>query len=284
MQKTAEHTESFSAADRLQLLSGLLNNALCINDSKLVDKLSKEIAVQMPNNMRIRQMMFERALAAGDTKAADQALEEYRNAAGQKNYYWYYGRALLLCQRARSDKNPAATLDTALELLAKARQLRKDWPRLSVAEGEVYRIQGKPDQAIRSYREAWKMGERNALLIETAFQLFFQTRQFAEANQWIDQLVGERANIPLHLIEMGVAAALESGQFGRALELLKKIDPAAIANSPRDQLWRGQVLSTLARQAVYEKRDKDAEEFFRDAEQLASAPRSNSIPPKSISG
>ena len=100
---------------------------------------------------------------------------------------------------ARSEKNPAASLEKALELLAKARQLRKDWPRLSVAEGEVYRIQGKTDQAIRSYREAWKMGDRNALLVETAFQLFFQTRQFGEALQWIGQLEGERAAIPPRL-------------------------------------------------------------------------------------
>ena len=180
LRKLREHTESLSKAERLQLLSGLLNYALQINDRPFVDSLSKELEDQLPNDVRIRQTTFERALAAGDLKAAEAALEEYQRVAGQ-NYYWYYGQAVLLCQRARSDKNPAADLEKALDLLAQARQLRKDWPRLSVAEGEVYRIQGKTDQAIRSYREAWKMGERNALLVETAFQLFFQTRQFGEA-------------------------------------------------------------------------------------------------------
>ena len=101
------HRVVFQAADRLQLLSGLLNYALQINDSQFVDSLSKEIEDQLPNDVRIRQMTFERALAAGDSRPPRRRWRSISGCAGQ-NYYWYYGQAVLLCQRARSDKNPAA--------------------------------------------------------------------------------------------------------------------------------------------------------------------------------
>ena len=142
----AENSKSFSDSDKILLFGMLSDVARQTDDNAQADLLSKRITELQPNDVQVRQVAFDRALAAGNVKTADKALEEYKKVAGP-NYYWHYAQALMLIQRATGERNPAATLDLALEQLATARQLRKDWTKLSLAEGMVYQMQGKPDQA-----------------------------------------------------------------------------------------------------------------------------------------
>ena len=266
LRKLAENTESFSDDQRLQLWSGLLSAAMQVNDTEQIDLFCRKIAEKQPNNVNIRYMLFERALRAADQPAMERALKEIEQVAGQGSY-WLYGQAVLLYlsgKDEKDEKNRTATLQQAINLLAKAHELRGDWSRIPLMEAGVYDALGQPDRALENYRRAFGMGERNPNGVRRTVQLLMQTRQYAEADQMLRQLEREQPQLAPELSRAGAEVALQQGEYDRALEMAQK---AASADSKNylDHLWLGQMLGILGSRAKAMKQDQKAEELLGNA-------------------
>lgn len=266
LRKLAENTKSFSDEQRLQLWSGLLSAAMQVDDVEQIDFFCRKIAEKQPNNVNIRYLLFERALRTTDQPAMERALKEIEQVAGQGSY-WLYGQAVLVYlggKDEKDEKDRTATLRQAINLLAKARELRGDWSRIPLMEAGVYDALGRPDRALENYRRAFDMGERNPNGIRRTVQLLMQTRQYAEADQMLRQLEREQPQLAPELSRAGAEVALQQREYDRALEMAQK---AASADSKNylDHLWLGQMLGILGSRAKAMKQDQKAEELLGNA-------------------
>ena len=266
LRKLAENTESFSDEQRVQLWSGLLGTAMQVDDTEQIDLFCRKIAEKQPNNVNIRYLLFERAQRAADRPAMERALKEIEQVAGQGSN-WLYGQAYLLYLSGKDEKDKkdrAATLQQAIKLLAKARELRGDWSRIPLMEAGVYDALGQPRKALEYYRKAFGMGARNPNGVRRIIQLLMQTRQYAEADQILRQLEREQPQLAPELSKAGAEVALQQEEYDRALEMARK---AALADSKSylDHLWLGQMLGILGSRAKAVKQDQKAEELLGDA-------------------
>lgn len=266
LRKLAGDTDKFPEQARLQLWAGLLNASLQINDSKQVDLLCAKIAEKQPNNAQVRYLQFERALAAEDIPAMEKALKDIEAVASHGSY-WLYGQAVLLYLKAKGkDRNEAApAMKEALELLAKARDTRKDWSRIPLVEAGIHDQQGRPDMALKCYMEAMDMKERNPNAIRRMIQLLFQTRQYAEAVRRLEQIEKEQSELSSELIQALAEGELQLGDSSSALEKARKA-VAADSKDFQQHLWLGQILSILGNQAKAKEKAKEAKDLFADAE------------------
>lgn len=247
LHKLGENSDGFPEAERLQLWAGLLQAALQVNDGERADAIAKQIAEKQPNNVQVRYWILERAIASEDQAAIEKAIADVRRVAGE-GAYSSYGQAMLLYLQSRKSDDATTMLKQALDYLAKAREFRGDWSRVPLAEALIHERLGKPDLALRSYREAVNLGERNVNLIQRIVRIYFQSRQFSEADELLNQIEKEQKQLPPELLKAITEIALQQGELDRAIQ------KARLAVSPdskdfKDQLWLGQMLGIIAMQA-----------------------------------
>lgn len=265
VRKMGENIDKFDETQRLQLWGGLLAAAMQLDDNQQADALAKLIAEKQPDNVQIRYMIFERALAAEDRPAMEAAIKEIERVAGQGSY-WLYAQAVLRYLDGKKDpQNSQDKLEEALRFLDKAREHRGDWSRIPLLMAGVYDALGKPDMALRYYQEALNMGDRNPSAIRRAILLLAQTQQFAEADRLLRQLEKEHVELSPEAVRAGAEVALQQGEFDRALEMARKAVDAGSKNY-QDHLWLGQIMGILGSHAKVNGDEKKAEELLTDAE------------------
>ncbi len=138
LQKLAENAEQFPDRECLQLWSGLLGAALQVGDKALANSLAQKIAEKQPNNVQIRYLRFEQAVAAEDIAATESALKEIEAVAGQDSY-WLYGQAVLLYLQARHSKDGGPLLEKALGYLKRAHEAQRLVARSAGRSGDLRR-------------------------------------------------------------------------------------------------------------------------------------------------
>jgi tetratricopeptide (TPR) repeat protein len=262
-----KNTAGLSESDIVQLWTGLLNTAIQTGDAKQADLLSQELARKQPNNVRIRYLMFERALNADNREGMQQALKEIENIAG-RGAYWQYGQATLLfldAQKIKELKDAMPLLNQALDYLAKARELHKNWSRVPLAEANIYDRMGRQDEALSRYTDAIEQGERSPTAFQRTIQILFQKQQYAMADQWLSRMERDPSMFSADLEKAGVEIALQQGEFARALEKARKVVDAK-SEKFQDHLWLGQILGIVGAQLKGRGQAKDAEALFADAE------------------
>jgi cellulose synthase operon protein C len=265
LQELAENTAQFSDRDRVQLWSGLLDDARLIDDKKLAGLLAQKIMEKEPNNAEIRKIRFEQAIATEDLDAAKQALKAIEVVTGQDDAYSLYGHAVLLCMEANNAKNAGPLLDGALGYLKKARDARKDWARVPMLEGSIYDQQGKSDLALQSFLDGIELGDRNPVGIQRAVDILVRAQRYADADQLLHRLAGERGSLPTTLMKTAALCAMYLKDTPRALAETRKAVPADSKNG-RDQVWLGGMLGIFGREAKEKGRSTDAAELLGDAE------------------
>lgn len=276
LRKLANDLGRYDDVQRLQLWMALFDKAIQIGDTQQADSLSKLIADKQPNNAQIRYMRCERAMQAKDQAAMEEALKEIEQVAG-RGWYWNYGQAVLLRMRAKDSKDPGELYGEALKHLAKARELRSDWPRIPLEQAIVYDQMGNATQALKTYLEAVDMGERSVYAVGRSIELLFATQQFAEADRRLRQLEKEVSSLPASLVRASVEVALQQGDFNRALELVQKVSSAQTTDYS-DYLWLGRVAGILGSRLRAQEKTQEAAKLSSDAE--AALRRAAELEPK----
>jgi cellulose synthase operon protein C len=264
LRKLLENADQFPEASRLQLWAGLLSAALQVGDMEQAGSLAQKIAQKQPNNALVRYFLFEKAIAAGDIPATKKALKEIEVVAGQDSY-WLYGQAVLLCLQTKDRKDVGPLMEQALNYLNRAGDLRKDWSRIPMVKAGIYLVQGKTDLALRSFQEAFDLGERNPAAIERMLQIYLQSQRIMEADQLLRRLEGERPSLPSAWLKMEAEIAQQLGDTDRAVDRARKaVSPDSKSYS--DQLWLGQMLAVFGMQAKEKEQAADAAVLLGDAE------------------
>ena len=259
----SEKTGKFSEEDRLQLWSGLIIPALQANADSDASWLCEQVSKQRPNDLRNHFLRFELALRRQDHSRLEGILADIEKIIGH-GPMWLYGQAVRLSLQAQKTGHEGA-LDQALQYLAQAREIRPSWSRLPLLVAGIYDQQRKYDRALENYQEAIKLGERNPEAIRRAVQLLYERHRYAEAEGMLHRLDEQQMPMTPELERMRVELDLMEGknvELSR-LDAKKNIsDP----NNYQEQIWRGQILTILARRAKKEGRPHDAEEQLTDAE------------------
>ena len=276
LRKLVENSDQFSESDRVRLWGGLLNAALLTGDSQQADLLNRKIAETRPNDVQVRTLAFERALAANDQAAMERALADIEQVAGQ-TAYWLYGQAVLLYMRANNSQDAPSMLKQALAYLRRAREQRKDWSRISLAEALIYDAQHKPDLALQKFQEAIGEGDRSPSALVRAVRLLYQTQQYAEADRLLRQLEKEQKTLSPELTRAAAEVALQQGDNARALEKARQA-VSADSKDYKENLWLGQVLGSLGSQAKSRGQGDGGKELLGDAEK--SLRRAAELEPK----
>jgi predicted Zn-dependent protease len=172
---------------------------------------------------------------------------------------------MLLSLQARNRKDAGPLLEKALEYLAKARESRKDWAQVPLAEAQIYGQQGRPDLTLRALQEAIELGERNPQAIQQTIALLFQSRRYADADSLLRKLESEQESLSPKLRQLYAESALHQDDPKRALKNARKaVSPDS--GDCREQMWLGQMLGILGSQAQARGQTAEAKELIEDAE------------------
>ncbi len=266
LHQLAENAGKLPDNDRLRLWAALLDFAMQINDTKQIDVLCRRIAEKQPDNAQVRYQQFRIALATGDEAAMRRALDDIRRVAGE-SYFWLWGKAVLADHEARSQKqkDPAAAWSEALKYLAKARDMRGDWPLIPVTMAQIYDRQGRQNLALKNYLEAIDLGYYEQNMVLRAMQILVQTQQYGEADRRLRRLEAEHVPFSPDVIRLCAEVALNLQDYNRVLDMTRKI-AASESKTYREYFWLGKMFDTLGGRAKAEGRSQDAAKLFVDAE------------------
>jgi cellulose synthase operon protein C len=262
--KLADNAEQFPEAGCVTLWKNLMDASRQVGNIEQALSFGWKIADKQPNNIQILYAILDIALGSGDQAAAKKALERIKGITG-KDWCWLYGQAVLILQSKDNKEDQTPALMQALDYLKQAREKRKNWAKLPLAEAGVYDRLGKPDEALRCYREAIDLGERNPNAILRLVQILYQTRQIAEANRLLTRFDREGVSLPPLLLRVRAEGALQEGDAGRAIEAARKAVPAD-SKDYRDHVWLGQLLGVVCQQAKGDGDERNAEPLLAEAE------------------
>jgi tetratricopeptide (TPR) repeat protein len=277
LRKLGENSDRFSESERLRLWNGLLSVSVQVGDEEKAKQLCERIAEKEPNNVHIRYMAFEQALRAQDNPGMERALRELEQIGGQQNAYWLYGSAVRLSMQVKDKQGPSPQLDKALEYLAQARDLSPSWSRIPLLMGGIYDQEGQVDLALKSYREAIDMGERNPDAIRRTVHLLFQRQRYQEAEKLLGELGKDQVALSPDMTRANAEIALRRGEFDRALELARK-SAATQSKNYLDYVWLGQMLAVIGHRAKAEGQTKNAEDLLAEAKKALR--RATELEPK----
>jgi cellulose synthase operon protein C len=274
LRKLAENAEQFPEAGCVTLWSRLMDASRRVGDVEQALSLGWKIADKQPNNVQVLYGVLDIAFGSSDQATAKKALERIKGVTG-KDWCWLYGQAVLILQSKDNKDDQTAALTQALDYLKQAREKRKNWAKIPLAEAGAYDRLGKTDEALRCYREAIELGERNPNALLRLIQILYQTRQTAEANRLLARFEREGVQLPSILLRVQAEGALQQGDTDRAVVAARRAVPMD-SKDYRDHVWLGQLLGAICLQAKdkgVEKRDVKplvavAEEELRKAVEL----------------
>ena len=157
------------------------------------------------------------------------------------------------------------------QLLARVKALRPDWGRLPLLEARIDEREGKIDEAIGHYRQAFDLGERSGPVVYRLAELLQGRQRFVEAGKVLATFEMQTVLSP-NLARMGADVALAGANIDRALALSR----LAVSHDSQDYcdyLW----LAGVDQQAQRLAGDpaptpaylREAERCLRQATQLA---------------
>ncbi len=159
LRKLAENTDKFSEGECVQLWRGLLDPSMQVGDLPQVQLFCQKIAEKRPDDMQIRHVQFQLAMAINDRPAMERTLDDIERLAGQ-SAFWLWGRAVLLEMQSNDQKDPEPMLKQALGYLFRARELRGDWPLVLLAMARIHDRQNRSNLAMKDLLNALDAGDR----------------------------------------------------------------------------------------------------------------------------
>ena len=269
IRELAENCGQFSDREKAALWNGLVGYCIEVKDLDTAKRLAMRIAEKEPNNTKIRYVLFDLALRTREDSNAEQLVAELRKlldeieAIGGMSPLWLHGRAVCLVIQARG--KDMDLLNKALDFIAKAREMRPNWPPPPLLAATIYETQGKMDQAMESYLQAINLGVRDLDIVRTTVRLLYQRQRYAEADRLFRRLMDKEVLLTDDLNRDWTDILMNKGDFWTALERIKN----AVPESSRDyhmHLWRGQVMALLARRAKVEGKAEIAADTRAEAE------------------
>lgn len=264
--RLGQNLDKFNPRDQSRLLGNIAiayyRNGNAREAAAIWNRLAQE--PQNKTDLRLRLLLFDLALQAGDDAAMQRILAELKGIEGDQGTLWRYTSAVRLTWSARQGK--PERLEEARALLNAVESRRPEWPNVLVAKADLEQTSNNFDQAITEYRRAISMGERSPRVIRQLVQLLYRQQRFEEADQELRQLQKQAtdASETQRLQRLAVDISLQNQDPDRAVKLALAA-VSADSKDYRDHLWQGQVLAASGLQ------DKQAEQELRTAAELGDS-------------
>jgi tetratricopeptide (TPR) repeat protein len=255
--KLEENLDKLTPEEQARLRLGLGEAQLRVGNIKEAERLWTQVAQQQKGDVRVRLLLFDLALQAGQEATVKRLVEEIRQLEGEDGLLWRYGEASRLTLAARrGDKQGLAE---ARNLLIKVRAGRPNWPAGILREAEIQELEGNPDRALENYLRTIELGDQNPRVVRRAVQLLYERRRVDTIQQLIAKLPAQSfASVETQRILSRVFVDARNSE--QALAAAKAA--AAGSKDYRDHVWLGQVLQAAGQLA-------EAEAALRRAVQLA---------------
>jgi tetratricopeptide (TPR) repeat protein len=250
--------KDMNLSDQARLLDELAEAHFRINHAADARRLCEQLA-NHPNHqsdLRLRLLLFDLALQAGDEGGMERWLEEIRTVERVQGAFHRYGLAQRLIWQARHNKIDRQTaLREAQVQLDRVANLRPNWPPLFLARAQLQDLRGNTDKVIIELKQAIELGENSPAVIRLLVNALNERQRYLEADEEMQKL-RKSLKINSELGRLAASVALRRGDPGRALQLARD---AVQADSKdfREQVWLGRMLdASNVPEAVQQAEDK----------------------------
>lgn len=248
------------AEDQPALLEALAVASLRLGEVEQSRSLWKQLAEAQPDNIRIRMILIDLALAAAEPDEVRDHVDAMRRIEGPDGLLWRYAEAIVMLDRSGRGDDQALRLarDRAREINVRS----PEWWGSYAITAQIAERQGQIDVATQNYQLAVERGANQPTLARRLVGLLYQQQQFDEIDRVVEILERRNAGLAdLTLIE--AMNALRRGEVDRGIALARRILPEDSTNAA-DHLFVGRMM-------VYSGRLDDAEPVLRRAIELDPA-------------
>jgi predicted Zn-dependent protease len=243
------------SSDQQAILAGLGVAWSALDQPDQTQRVLTEIAEAQPNNLGLRTVLFELALARGQEKEADRWFASIRKIEGERGGTWRYLEATRLLEQALHAANRAEPLQRARDFVDEARKIRPTWARIHALQGFLDDAEGSPDRAIDHYQEAVRLGDQRPTVLRRLLLLLHARGRAPEADQLVRGLLGEeRMLLTANLGQLAAHSLIRNGEIERGLDLARKAVPKSTTDMAQ-QLWLARVFQVSGKK-------KEAEEML----------------------
>jgi tetratricopeptide (TPR) repeat protein len=278
-----ENLDGFDHSSQGQLLAGLAEAFERAGDLAEAEKMLQKSAYlkdkQQQRQLRARLFLFDFYLRTANPEGMAKTVAMINEIEGKDGLFGHYTKAQLLIFRAgarvselarqKSQLTPEEMKLTSDEryLAAQARdhldvvaKKRPSWSRVLVSLATIAEMEGKTDLAIKHWRNAFDLGNRQLPVIKALVAKLGEKHRYEEVDRILSKLAEVEPITDTDLQRRLAETSLFTQQFDRALELTKK----AVSRNSKDYkeyLWQAQMLAALGM-------EKDAESSLQTAIRL----------------
>lgn len=255
-----------SPESRRRSLAALVEAYSRTGDVASARRLTDRLVTELPQNLALRVAQLDLAFRAGDLSAVAGVVAKLKELEGENGLRWRYGQARMLIEQAAAKPidQRASLLREARGLLATLAVRRPNWPSLALSEAQIDDLLGNTELALRNYRRAIDLGDRNPGTFQRAVTLLMARQQYRQADQVMRKLQDPTLLSP-ELQRLAASVAIESRDDQRALDLARRAVPAT-SQKPEDAIWLGWIYRTAALRAEEAGKAEQAGANRREAE------------------
>jgi tetratricopeptide (TPR) repeat protein len=229
-------------ADKVRLLGGLADAHSRWDDLGEARNCLAEIARMRPADVAVRLQLLTLAVRSNDRPRMEEAVRDIRRAEGKGGPVGPYAEAVL--RLARREDRTAEGFREAERYLSEAENVRPNWSALATTRGELYELEGKPDEAVAAYARAVRLGDRRPVVLRKAVELLFARRRYAEADDFLQMLRPEDEAADVQRLAANVSLFNEHPE--RAVQLAALVVKAN-PEEYREYLWQAEILASARR-------------------------------------
>ena len=234
-------------------LSSLAQQRLANGDPDAAERLLREVAKRLPDDIRSRESLLELLASRGDmakvkAAAADVAAvagpNDARSRAAEATVRIMEVRGTMQARRQAGEEAPGPndeerrSLDEARNLLIEAENDRPGWSLVQTLFAEVEGLKNNIPAAIERLQKAIAIGPAPPAVVRRLVALLYATNRLDEAQQAMQSLGAEGQQ---GTERINAEIELRAGRLEQAVALAER-SVAGDAKEPGDLLWLGQLL------------------------------------------
>jgi tetratricopeptide (TPR) repeat protein len=246
---------------KVRLLSTIASIHRGMGEPKQAERLWRAALKERPDDLAIRNALFELACEQGDVEEASAGAEQINRLSGPTSPQGRVANAtaLVLGVRVSVAKKSAATtsstdslddpglsseenaqLIAAQNLLIEAENDRPGWAQIQQLFAEIAVLRGDLPTAIERLQQATRLGPANPAVIRQLVSLLYASNRLEETQQTLAMVGPDGLN---GLERISAELDLKSGQFDDAVALAERSLAGNRKHSASDLVWFGQLLA-----------------------------------------
>jgi cellulose synthase operon protein C len=246
---------------KFRLFSTIASIHRGMGEPKQAERLWRAALKERPDDLVIRNALFELACEQGDVEQARAGAEQINRLSGPTSPQGRVANAtaLVLGVRVSLAKKAAATapstdslddsglsaeeneqLSAAQNLLIEAENDRPGWAQIQQLFAEIAALRGDLPTAIERLQQATRLGPANPAVIRQLVSLLYASNRLEETQQTLAMIGPDGLN---GLERISAEIDLKTGQFDNAVALAERSLAGNQKNSASDLVWFGQLLA-----------------------------------------